>query len=428
MSVIWMIVVFLFAPAVTPGSDDFDTWFSGDTMRVDLYQSGNAETAMWSLDEVIHEGAWPGTRTKLVDTTNLGLYQFRVLDAESGALLYSRGFCSMFGEWQTTDEAKKTNRSIGETMRFPYPRKPIELALYKRDDKNDFAEMFRVAIDPNYHTVRQGLTYADFKVLDLHVPAEPRKVYDVLILPEGYTKSEAEKLRADTERVKDILLKTKPYSEMKDIVAVRAVEAFSRESGIDEPRNGIWRDTLFDASYNSFDSARYVLTPNSKTLHDVAANAPYDALLIMVNSPRYGGGGIFNLYTTFAVDSEWAEYLVTHEAGHSFAGLDDEYYTSDVAYTEFYKPGVEPWSPNVTALLDPANLKWGDMVAEGTPIPTPDTDEYKEVVGAFEGACYVAKGLYRPCFDCKMKSKANIDYCPVCMQGVRRLLEFYTED
>ncbi len=428
MRAILALVLFIVVPCAGADDVDFDTWFTGETLRVDLFRTGDAEGDVYSLDEIMIEGPWAGSRTKLIDTLNRGFFLYSVYDTESGKLIYSRGFSSVFGEWLTTDEAKQRKRSIGETARIPRPRKTVDLTVSKRDDHNNFVEFHRVTIDPNSHNnaVQGG---GAIKVIDLHVPAEPRKVYDILILPEGYTKEEAEKLRADAERMAKFLLETKPYSEMKDKIAVRTLEAFSRESGIDQPREGIWKDTLFDARFNAFDSPRYVLTINSKAIADVAASAPYDAVAIMLNTERYGGGGIFNAYLTFAVENEWAGYLLTHEGGHSFSGLGDEYYTSDVAYTDFYTADVEPWEPNVTALLDPENIKWKEFVTPGTPIPTPATDEYKEgVVGAFEGAGYMAKGLYRPAFDCKMISRANVDYCPVCMAAVREMILFYTEE
>lgn len=427
MRAIWLAVILVLPASLAYGEDTFDIWFTGDTLRVDLYHSGTSEESVLSLDDVIIEGPWPGTRTKLIDDMNLGHYLFSIYDAESKEQIYSRGFSSLFGEWQTIDEAKKIRRTISESVRFPCPRKTFELAVFDRDKKGRFVEIYRVTIDPNYHTVRKEKRYAGFEVIELHVPAEPSKVYDVLILPDGYSAGELEKLHRDAQRSADILLSTKPYSEMKDKIAVRAIEAISADSGPDEPREGIWRDTVFDTSFNAFDLPRYVLTFANKTIRDVAANAPYDALLIMVNSDRYGGGGIFNLYTTYTADSEWAAYLITHEAGHSFVGLGDEYYTSKVAYNEFYPRGIEPWEPNITALLDPSNVKWSDMIVESTPIPTPEEEKYKNTVGVFEGAGYSAEGLYRPYKDCKMFSKGDLEYCPVCMAAVRRLIEFYTE-
>lgn len=422
-----LVLILVSAPL---GADDFDNWFTGYTMRVDLYHTGTHDTEMFSLDEIVREGRWPGTRTKLIDNMNLGQYFLSVYDSESGALIYSRGFSSLFGEWMTTDEAKKIRRTMSESVRFPYPRKPVEVAISVRDEENIFREIYRAPIDPDYHNVCLDRRHADTPVINIHVPDDPRKVFDVLILPDGYTAAEWEKLRNDAARSAKVLLTTKPFSEYKDKISVRALEVFSRDSGPDEPRQGIWRDTAFGAGFNTFDSARYMMTKEIKAMRDYAANAPYDALLIMVNTPRYGGGGIFNLYTTYSVDNEYTSYLITHEGGHSMAGLGDEYYTSQVAYTDFHKQGVEPWEPNVTALLDPANVKWSDFVTEGVPIPTPATDEYKKdgIVGAFEGAGYMAKGLYRPAFDCKMISKGDIDFCPVCMANVRKLIEFYVEE
>src|SRR4029450_8614965 len=107
----------------------------------------------------------------------------------------------------------------------------------------------------------------------------------------------------------------------------------------------------------AFVSRRYVLTLNNRAMPEVAAFAPYEFIEILTNSRTYGGGGIFNLYSTVAVDSEQAPYVFVHEFAHPFAALADEYYTSPVAYAPASGPKVEPWELNVTALLDPKTLK-----------------------------------------------------------------------
>jgi hypothetical protein len=173
---------------------------------------------------------------------------------------------------------------------------------------------------------------------------------------------------------------------------------------------------------------------------------PYDAIVIIVNSKRYGGGGIYNSYCCFTSDNEWTSYLFLHEFGHSFGGLGDEYYTANVSYTDFYTRGIEPIDPNITALLDPANLKWKHLLKKGTPLPTPwgkaeyeklpakDKADFlqsrpgklKAMVGAFEGAGYTVSGLYRPMLNCIMFSKGNIPYCKVCEDAITSVIKYYT--
>ena len=119
-------------------------------------------------------------------------------------------------------------------------------------------------------------------------------------------------------------------------------------------------------------------------MRDVARAVPYDVLYIMVNHERYGGGGIYNLFCTFTSDNQWSEYVFLHEFGHSFAGLADEYYTSNVAYESFYSTSSEPGERNITALLDPAALKWADLAGPG-PLPTPwDKDEFDAMDIAYQ--------------------------------------------
>jgi hypothetical protein len=231
----------------------------------------------------------------------------------------------------------------------------------------------------------------------------------------------------------------------------------------------VQRHSPLGASYDAFGSERYVLTYENKALREIASFAPYEFMEILTNSSTYGGGGIFGLYSTVAADSQWAPYVFVHEFGHHFAGLADEYYTSDVAYNP---PAVkiEPWEPNVTALLDPDRLKWKDLVEPGTPIPTPwnkqafedyehqrlairsrlrkenrpesemnalfdaqskheqesfAAEKYTGKVGAFEGANYEAKGYYRPQINCIMFTRID-KFCRVCSRGIERIIDLYT--
>ncbi|MCZ6793307.1 MAG: M64 family metallo-endopeptidase, partial [Planctomycetota bacterium] len=207
-------------------------------------------------------------------------------------------------------------------------------------------------------------------------------------------------------------------------------------------------------------------------LRELAALAPYDTLCVLANTRKYGGGGIFNLWSTCASDTSQAGYIFVHEFGHSFAGLADEYYTSKVAYENFTPPGVEPWEPNITALLDPRRLKWSDLVEASFPVPTPWNQEaydkasrayqerrrslrrqgaaeaeldalfaeikrttgdlmraerHRDRVGAFEGAGYQAKGLYRSEVDCIMFSRNRAGFCKVCSRAIERVIRLTSE-
>src|SRR6185295_3286942 len=183
---------------------------------------------------------------------------------------------------------------------------------------------------------------------------------------------------ADAKRLMEILFTQSPFAEHRADFNVWGLCPPAAESGISRPSTGIHRRSPVGASYDTFGSERYVLTYDNKAFRDVAQFAPYEFVEILVNGKTYGGGSIFNLYSTVAADSLWAPYVFVHEFGHHFAGLADEYYTSDVAYEAAGAERVEPWEPNATALHDPKSVKWKDLVSPGTPVPTPWNKEAYE--------------------------------------------------
>src|SRR5262249_54705402 len=174
----------------------------------------------------------------------------------------------------------------------------------------------------------------------------------------------------DARRLVSILFSKSPFKERKQDFNVWGLCPESREPGISRPSTGVHRRSRIGATYDAFGSERYVLTFDNRSFRDVASFAPYEFVEILTNTRTYGGGGIFNLYSTVAADSLWAPYVFVHEFGHHFAGLADEYYTSDVAYGSA-TARLEPWEPNVTALADPSSFKWKDLVSPGTALPTP---------------------------------------------------------
>jgi hypothetical protein len=331
------------------------TQLRGRDLRVAFCQVGNAATELVSLDRLIRQGTWAGPRTGLIDPFRLGRYAVELRDSASDQLLFERGFDSYFGEYRTTEAARGGRaRAYHNSMLVPMPRGPAVLVISARAAGAPSVELLRQPIDPASPEIAAEAPAPDAIVVEAHSGGDPHRTLDIAIIGEGYLSSEAAQFREDLARVTGVLLGFEPYASYRDRIAVRGVLVPSASSGIDEPSRGRFRSTAVNATFDSLGSERYLLTEDNRTLRDVAANVPYDVLIIMVNHERYGGGGIYNAYSTFTAHSPWSDYLLLHELGHSFAGLADEYYTSDVAYSEFYPPGTEPAEPNITALLSRA--------------------------------------------------------------------------
>lgn len=452
-------------------AQSFDDFFINKTLRVDYYHTGMKGQESFALDLCYVEGEWAGSQKNLIDKLNLGEYQVRVFDSRTSALIFSRGFSTMFYEWQTTSEANNSYHTFSETLLLPMPKGKIQFTICRRDKQMSFREIFSTVIDPNSPTqINRSVRQPKFKATQLIKNGPPANKVDIVILGDGYAAKDIEKFRKDAKHFSDLMFSTSPFKERKQDFNVWAIEVISEESGIPKPDKNIWKNSALGTIYNTFGSARYVLTEANKTLRDIAGQVPYESINILVNDDRYGGGGIYNLYnTTYTITDkvglEWQmDYVYIHEFGHSFAGLGDEYYASQVSYEEFYSKDVEPWDPNVTALLDKNNLKWKEYIEKETPIPTlwektaydslgvergkldrlaPDYYEKREPlisaqdeilkktkyagkVGAFEGAGYEARGLYRPSANCRMFSLSLVDFDPVCRAAIVKVIDYYS--
>jgi hypothetical protein len=448
----------------------FDTYFTDRTMRVDYFHTGGPGSEIVALDRVISDGPWPGSRTRLVDTLNLGNYLFEAIDPHTNQVIYSRGFASLYGEWETTAESRQVNRTFHESLRLPWPKAPVQIVLKKRRQQGGFHEIWSTTVDSRSRFV----TAADAKpagtVWTLFENGPASEKVDLLIISEGYTAEQMPKFHADAKRLVNAMFEVEPYKSRKRDFNVRGLDVPSGASGVNRPHVAGFRRTPLSAEYNIFDTERYLLTYDNRALRDAASSAPYEFVEILVNEAQYGGGGIYNFQATAAVDSAYAEYVFIHEFGHHFAALGDEYYTSQVAYETGRSEHPEPWEPNITALHDPATLKWRDLVEPGTPLPTPwDKDAYEKhsvafqnkrrdlrarnapeaeidtlfraeeelltkflasmkysgKVGAFEGASYETKGLYRPEADCVMFTRDRVGFCRVCNRAIQRIIDFY---
>lgn len=453
---------------VNKGNQNFSTCFTDKTMRVDYFHSGTSGEEHFAVDRIVSDGIWSGSQTRLIDELRLGLYFVEVVDKESKVLLYSRGFASIFGEWQTIPEAAEKWGTFHESIRMPWPLKPVTMILSKRDSLNNFKQIWSTDIDPASRAVNPAdLIHTNkIDIISENGPASGK--VDIVILGDGYSAKEMEKFRKDAARLSGYLMNAEPFKSHNKDFNIRAIETPATGSGVNKPHHGVFTRTPLTVHYSSFDSERYALSYDNRTIRDVASAVPYDIMVIMVNERTYGGGGIYNLYTTVSADNKFAEYIMVHEMGHHMAALADEYYTSSVSY-EVPEVKVEPWETNITAMFDKNNLKWKDLVAEGTPLPTPwnkeafdkggyaiqkerdslraamvpesvmedlftrqmkeedeyfSKEQYRDAVGAFEGAGYLAKGLYRPQVDCIMYTRHMV-FCKVCRRSIEDVIGLY---
>lgn len=482
---ILLLFALLIGAAGAQNAPDFDDYFTGGALRLELFQTGDSDEEIISMGQICREPLWPGSRARLIDRFNNGRYEIKVYDIATNLLIYSSGFDCMYGEYRTTTPALDgIKRTFRRAVRIPLPKRPVNFVLEKRDRNNLPAPFFILRIDPaDYHINTEAVKTGE--IHEAHISGDPAVCADLLFIAEGYTASDKQKFNTDVDRMRDFLFTIAPYSEMKEKLNLRGLFIASPESGMDEPRQGSYKGTLFNASFNAFDLDRYMLVDDGHLLRSIASQAPYDALIILVNSTRYGGGGIYNDYAITTVDHAMSKRVFVHEFGHSFAGLGDEYYTSEVAYNDFYPKGIEPLEPNITALLDPDHIKWAELLTPGVSLPTeygrraldslmscrrengmamekalqsarskgasekelerikkPYLEKVKKIdaaftaqrkknehladaVGAFEGAGYSAEGLYRPMIDCLMISNNRDRFCRVCEAAIARMIDHY---
>jgi hypothetical protein len=466
----------------------FDDDFLDKALRFDLYQVGDAKDEAVTIDQVYLEGLWPESRTHLIDPFTYGHYAVKVYDIASNRLVYSRGFDSTFAEYRTTTPALNGVKRVFErSIRIPYPKRPFLFVIEGRDKQHVLHPLFSQAVDPSdYHIIRETTAAGDV-TFDAQKSGDPHEKVDLAFLAEGYAAEDLEKFKKDVDRFAAFLFSVEPYKGAKDKFNVYGVFRPSPERAMDEPRQRVYKKTILGASFNAFDLDRYMLIEKDHRLHEIAAQVPCDAIVVLVNSKRYGGGSIGFDYCVSTVDNPVSPQVFIHELGHSFAGLADEYYASEVSYNDFYPKGVEPLEPNITALLDPANVKWKDLLSPGISVPTEygkdkiealqaelrknreermkaieeakargavgaklkgveanfegtdwaivkKIDEVRkqyagleDKVGAFEGAGYSAKGLYRPMMYCIMISSPKGEFCRVCQRAISRMIDYFGE-
>ncbi len=370
-TLVWSMIAAVGVSSLGAEMPAFDDCFLDRTLRIDYFQTSDADETIIGIDQMYEQETWAGNPHALIDTLNRGLYYVKVVDLNTNRTIYTRGFSNISGEYRTTDDAKEgIKKTFHHSVLIPCPKRPFLFVLEGRDRSNLLVPIYQGRMDPKDHNIiRQNLNPED-QVVTVQRNGHPHDKVDLVFVAEGYTAGQWEKFCGDAKRFAEVIFRTEPFKTHRSRFNVSGVFRPSAESGVDEPTKGSFKNTVLSASYNALDTPRYLLLDDNRALRDIAQAVPYDYLIVLVNNPSYGGGGIYNDYTIFTADDRRSEGILMHEFGHGFADLADEYF-GGVAYNEFYPLGVEPCPPNITALLDLNDVKWKHLLSPGIPIPTP---------------------------------------------------------
>ena len=240
---------------------------------------------------------------------------------------------------------------------------------------------------------------------------------NMVFLGDGYQITEMDKYDKDVQAAVKEIFEQSPYKEYKELFNVYAIEVPSNESGCDHPGTAadcpypdsvFTRDTYFNTTFDYAGIHRLIVAQAYTKVTQVLLNnfPDYDMVMMVVNHNWYGGSG--GDISVFSTNSQSAEIAI-HEAGHSFAHLADEYDYGTPKPVMF--EGI-----NVTWRTHRDSISWNPWISADIPLPTPVETQYLSKVGLFEGAYYSSTGMYRPKYNCKMRTLNN-PFCEVCREA-----------
>lgn len=416
------VAFFMTVVSVNVWAMDFDNYFQNRTLRIDYLRTGNAKGNTIKISAfVAKSGIWAGSIVHTIDPFDYGAFRVVVKDVASGKELYTRTYNTLFQEYVATRAGRDSTAVFQETVLVPFPKAKVNICFQQRDGNQKFVTQKEVLFDPETESLVSRP--AIVKAQKLHYSGESHKKLDVVIVADGYSKKDREKMEKDFSIFVEGLFSYSPFKDHKSDINVWGVATVSKDRGVTNPKKKIKRNTAIGSSYNVLDIQRYLMTYEIFRLHDAIDDAPYEQIIIMSNTEEYGGGAIYNFYADVVVSSQ-SGYIVTHEFGHTFAGLADEYIDEDISYEELHSTNTEPLQPNITSLVN-FDKKWKDLVAEDTPIPTPVSAQNLKKIGVYEGGGYRKQGIYRPAIRCMMSTGGG--FCPVCKRAINAMFAIYTE-
>jgi hypothetical protein len=393
-------------------AQDFDKWFSDKTLRIDYIFSGNDHEQHIAVDELCQEPRWYGKRQRLAEVPVEGNGQITVRDHKTGRVIYRNSFSTLFQEWQSYPEAKTATKSFENVFLVPMPKDTADITVDLRDNRRQVTSSLTHTVVPSdiliRHIGEKGITpYVTLQQAD-----DTTRCIHIAYVAEGYTKAEMPLFLEDARKAMGFLFSYEPFKSMKGRFNIVAVESLSVDSGTSIPGKGIWKNTALHSNFDTFYSDRYLTTLHLKDLHNWLAGTPYEHIIVLVNTDKYGGGGILNSYNLSMTHHDCFRPVVVHEFGHSFAGLADEY-AYDTEEVPMYPHDVEPWEKNITTKVN-FHGKWENLIGKDPK------------AGFYEGAGYSPKGVYRAYPDCRMRTNEYPEFCPACKQAIQSVIDFYT--
>lgn len=394
-------------------AQDFNRFFQDKTLRIDYIFSGTHNTQHIAVDELLVEPRWYGKRKRLAEIPVEGNGQITVRDHKTQEVIYRNSFSTLFQEWQQEPEALYTEKAFENVFLVPMPLDTADITIELRDNRRRISTSLTHRVVPTDILIRPiGYRHVTpFEVLQQ--ASDTTNCIHLAYLAEGYRPEEMDVFIADARTAMEALFAHEPYKSMRQWFNIVAVKSPSMESGASEPGKGVWKNTALRSHWDTNYSERYLTTSHLKDMHDLLAGTPYEHILVLVNSDRYGGGGILNSYILSTTHNQWSKPVVVHEFGHSFAGLADEYaYEGDEV--NMYPLDVEPWEKNITTKVD-FHGKWENLIGRD------------KKAGLYEGAGYKLKGVFRGYRDCRMRTNEIPEFCPACRKATQELIEFYVK-
>ena len=407
----YLFVLLVCLCGLTAQAQVFDEWFCDRTLRLDYVFAGDVQHQQLYVDQLVQMPRWYGRRTRLAELPLAGNGQITVRSHRSQQVIYRHSFSTLFQEWLATDEAKHTQRSFENVFLVPFPLDTVDITVQLFDFHNHVQATMTHTVSPSDVLIsRQGERLVS-PYVTLQQAADTTRCIHIAYVPEGYTADQMPQYLDHCRQAMKALFRHEPFKSLRPRFNIIALATPSVDSGVSIPGKGLWLNTVLGSHFDTFYVPRYLTTLHLKQLHNLLAGTPYEHIIILANTPNYGGGGIYNSYNLSYTGGDKFEPVVVHEFGHSFGGLGDEY-----PYGEedpMYFADTEPWEPNLTTLHD-FSQKWQNLIDQGR-------------ASLVEGGGYQTKGVWRGQADCRMRTNEEPDFCPVCQQALERLIRFYTD-